>query len=338
MTGAGGHKVAGDIELSRIDLEHPAVFDEAFSLCSGALGWRTDEPNRELFAWKHLRNPFGVSAAWAARSDGQMVGVRLLLRWEAQFEGRSLNLVRAVDTATAPGHQGQGIFQGLTTRAIEELTTQGVSAVFNTPNDRSRPGYLKMGWVELTRLPVRAAPTSARALNGLRNRSLGAATKWGEAVEVGEDPSEVFADEDAISSLLAGLDPGRGCATRRSYAHLCWRFSLGALGYRVWKVNGRTSDGLVVFRVRRRGSLRELALVDVLLPHGRGLQARTWHHLARRCGADMVTTSVGTGRLVHGLVPLPRRFGPVLTWRPLADERVPTPRQLSFAHADLELF
>ena len=224
----------------------------------------------------------------------------------------------------------------MTSAAIEELTAEGVAAVFNTPNDRSRPGYLKMGWVEVARLPVYAAPCSPRSLLSFGKN--GAATKWGEPLDVGERPAAAFADQAGVAALLSELEPARGWVTPRSYSQLCWRFSLESLGYRVWKVHGNTEEGLVIFRVRRRGGLRELTLVDVLLPSGGRLPVRLWHTLARRGAADVVTTSVGTRRSVRGLASLPRRLGPVLTWRPLAENKIPTKRQISFAHADLELF
>ena len=48
------------------------------------------------------------------------------------------------------GHQdeawGRGVFRALTMHALDELHARGVSFVFNTPNDQSRPGYMNMGW------------------------------------------------------------------------------------------------------------------------------------------------------------------------------------------------
>ena len=85
---------------------------------------------------------------------------RTLLRWELAADGSTLHLVRAVDTATDPDYQGRGLFRRLTMEAVDELTADGVDAVFNTPNEQSRPGYLKMGWSVLGRPTLMVQPTS----------------------------------------------------------------------------------------------------------------------------------------------------------------------------------
>src|SRR5207245_291635 len=45
---------------------------------------------------------------------------------------------------------------------LDELATDGVELVFNTPNRQSLPGYLKMGWREVGRLPAAVRPTRWR--------------------------------------------------------------------------------------------------------------------------------------------------------------------------------
>ena len=72
----------------------------------------------------------------------------------------------AVDTATDPEHHGRGIFRALTTQGVERLADDGVAWVFNTPNDASRPGYLKMGWTAIGALPVSIVARSPLALSG----------------------------------------------------------------------------------------------------------------------------------------------------------------------------
>ncbi len=46
------------------------------------------------------------------------------------------------------------------TGAVDELTTDGVDAIVNTPNDKSRPGYLEMGWPEVGRVRWGSAPAT----------------------------------------------------------------------------------------------------------------------------------------------------------------------------------
>ena len=88
-----------------------------------------------------------------AESDGRIVGLRAFMRWRFLSESRVLRAVRAVDTATHPDHQGHGIFSKLTREALEVLRAD-TDLVFNTPNDKSLPGYLKLGWVEVGTIPI----------------------------------------------------------------------------------------------------------------------------------------------------------------------------------------
>ena len=159
--------------VDAIDLR-PATPDDReqiLALLGVSLGWDDDSRYRELFAWKHERNPFGRSFAWVAERDGRVVAVRLFMRWMFLRGGSTLHAVRAVDTATHPDHQGHGLFTALTTHALEACRAEGVAFVFNTPNAQSRPGYLKMGWREVGRPRVAAAATRSAATS---SRSPGA--------------------------------------------------------------------------------------------------------------------------------------------------------------------
>ncbi len=102
--------------------------------------------NEEFFIWKHLENPFGKSFAMGAWDTDKLVGLRMFMRWE--FMGSNNELVKAirpVDTVTHSEYRGKGIFKSLTLKGLE-LTKSEYDIVFNTPNQNSLPGYLKMGW------------------------------------------------------------------------------------------------------------------------------------------------------------------------------------------------
>ena len=107
----------------------------------------------EFFRWKHLENPFGRSLMLVAEAEGQIVGLRAFLRWRFRANDRQVLAVRAVDTATHPAFQRRGLFSRLTVAALESMQGE-TDLVFNTPNGRSGPGYLKMGWETVGRVPL----------------------------------------------------------------------------------------------------------------------------------------------------------------------------------------
>ncbi|WP_162051934.1 GNAT family N-acetyltransferase [Pontibacter pamirensis] len=129
----------------------PAVVD----LLKASLGDSLVPKSVELWKWKHVDNPHGASPVLVAEEDGRIVGVRAFLKWQWLHNGVQHEAVRAVDTSTHPDFQGKGIFKKLTLQSVEDAKAAGVSFVYNTPNENSKPGYLKMGWVEKGRMPLK---------------------------------------------------------------------------------------------------------------------------------------------------------------------------------------
>ena len=303
---------------------------QVLALMALSLGWRPDEPQQEFFRWKHEENPFGVSPGWVAVDEERVVGFRTFMRWEFVRAGRVLRAVRAVDTATHPDHQGRGIFRTLTLHALDALRDEGVAFVFNTPNDNSRPGYLKMGWQPVGTLPVAMRPRGMTAVPAVL-RARVPAQRWSVPCSAGLPAIDVLA-MPGVHRLLSGV-PGEGLQTHRSREYLLWRYSFAALRYRALLLGERADEGLVVFRVRRRGSATEAAIAEVLLPEGpapRGLVRR----VLRVSGADY---AVALRPSPPGMLPVPGQ-GPLLVWRALSEDSMPALADWTLTLGDIELF
>ncbi len=314
----------------------PKDRQRVLELCALSLGWDPDGPNADFFAWKHDHNPFGVSPAWLAESEsGDLVGVRVLLRWEFRGPlGEVIKMVRAVDTATHPDWQGQGIFTKLTLGALDDVQGEGVRGVFNTPNDQSRPGYLKMGWVPVARVPVAMRPRSIRSLpRVLQART--SASKWSERCEVGcgiEEALESFpVDSELISSAT-----GNGISTNYSPEYLRWRYSFGPLQYRAVLVGRNGEDGMVVFRVRRRGAALEATICETFVSDPRQLERATKSILQETKADYALVSSTLAGP--RSFMLRTQRVGPMLVWRDLSEQPVPTINELHLSLGDIELY
>lgn len=295
------------------DADRPAVLD----LLADSLGWDRDETFAEFFHWKHVENPFGASPAWVAVEDKTIVGFRTFLQWRFEHpDGRTRRAVRAVDTATSPAHQGRGIFRRLTLSAVEELTAEGIDFVFNTPNANSRPGYLRMGWSTVGRLPIVARVGGIAS--GLRMRaSRVPAERWPVATNAGAAARELLAHPH-VGDLLGRVGPPVGLRTARSPEYLRWRYGLAALGYRAIALDDDPATGIAIFRVRRRGDATEAGISEVIVPnHADDTRRRLLALVAHRTGADYAIR-VGRPLLRAGFLPFPRQ-GPILTYRPMAD-------------------
>lgn len=137
-----------------ISSAHNNDLPEMIELLKKSLGEGLIPKSEKYFQWKHFDNPFGRSKILLAKEDNKIVGLRAFMKWSWKNGEEIISSVRAVDTATDPAFQGKGIFKKLTLRAVEECAKEGIGLVFNTPNNSSKPGYLKMGWTDEGRMPL----------------------------------------------------------------------------------------------------------------------------------------------------------------------------------------
>jgi GNAT superfamily N-acetyltransferase len=308
---------------------------DIIALLRSSLGWQSGEEYELLFTWKHLDNPFGPSPAWVATDGNRIVGFRTMLRWRFLVDGRPVRAVRAVDTATHPDFQGRGIFSRLTRQALTELEAQGVACVFNTPNSQSRPGYLKMGWQVVRRVPLAVRPRSPLSL-GRMLRARMPADRWSMETSVGRPAGEAFTDEAGLKRLLGSQPPSSGLQTDRSVAFLRWRYAgLVRLHYRVL-MRRSIEDGYAVFRLRRRGGAVEAVIADEVAPDG---DRKALHAMLRSLpsltGCDYVIRASGGGPR-GGFFPIPRQ-GPTVTCRSLGTFEMPRPSSWHLTIGDVEL-
>lgn len=309
------------------------------SLLATSLGRDPHDPRYDaLFAWKHETNVFGRSPMWVACDGDRLAGFRTLMRWRFERDGCLVDAVRAVDTATHPDYQGHGIFTRLTLHALDALREDGVAFVFNTPNDQSRPGYLKMHWRVVGRVPVSVRPRTPAGLVRMA-RSRTAADRWSAPCDAGEPASEVVGRTDELRDLLASQPPSAGLRTARSPEFLAWRYGGELLPYRCVVAPGGVRDGVAFFRRRARGSARETVVADVVVRDGDPRAARALvRRTARDAGGDYAIRASEPGAAAAGgFVRLPGQ-GPILTWRDVCETAMAPLRAWDVSLGDIELF
>ena len=295
----------------------------------------------EFFRWKHHDNPFGRSLMLLAETDGRVIGLRAFMRWRFNMAGRQLTAVRAVDTATHPDYQGMGVFSRLTRAALEELEGRA-DLVFNTPNDASRPGYLKLGWREVGRVPVAIrVRRPVRFALGLR-RSGGPPSP---RPAVAAAPAVRVLDRgEEVTRLLAELpDAGGRLHTPRDLAYLRWRYGAAPLlGYAgVAEEDAGGLRGLALFRVRPRGALWEATVAELLVAGGdRATARRLLGKVAAAASVDHLALRAPSMAVARaGFLPAPGGISFVV--KPLRDGFDPDPSTLgawALSLGDLEVF
>jgi GNAT superfamily N-acetyltransferase len=318
--------MATDIHVRHASAEDtPAILD----LVKLSLGEGRIPRHVDFWTWKHVTSPFGPSPILLAEAEGELVGLRVFMRWMWHGRRTAYPAVRAVDTATHPDWRGKGIFSRLTLALLERMKAEGTAFVFNTPNDQSRPGYLKMGWVGVGRVSVLVRPLRplalARAILGSGRAQ--ALTNGSPPLQSIAAPAQsLLEDRDAsrfLDTLPASADR---LATSRTRDYLRWRYAtIPGFDYRaLWRVD-RDDGAVVIVRFKDDRGLRELRLCEVLVADSRASRAmgrELLHDILRSAGADYATAMAGArgpaGRVLIrcGFVPVPH-LGPVMTIRPL---------------------
>lgn len=293
--------------------------------------------SRRFWQWKHGDNPFGPSPCLVATAENRLVGLRVFMRWRWQVGEQRVRSLRAVDTATHPSWRGHGVFSELTRRLVAAENGQGAAFVYNTPNRRSRPGYLRLGWRDVGRIPllVRRLRAARAVVAGLGLSSAATAPDLQRFPPVAELLSRrmvaELGNDEADSSRRPRL------RTDRSPAYLQWRYSdIPGFDYRaLWRQAGDCRCwAAVIFRGRTRRRLSEIAVCEILRgadERSADLAAALLEELARRGEAHYLVAASGPGSPTRAILrqagfrALPQ-VGPRLTVLPLdAATELPDP-------------
>ncbi|WP_299153974.1 GNAT family N-acetyltransferase [uncultured Christiangramia sp.] len=279
--------------------------NEIVQVLIASLGTVDLELSPEIWNFKHVNNPFGASLVLVAEEEGRIIGVRAFMRWNWMMDNKVYNCFRAVDTATHPNHQGKGIFKKLTLKAIEIAQQSGNSFVFNTPNENSRPGYLKMGWVKVNKVNIAIKPA------------------WNSFWRIFED-SFVYqlnlnVTSDKLDQLCASwnerLSKQGKIFTPKSRSFLKWRYEDNPL--RKYEVIA-TESLYVALYVKKRGKISELRIAEcIFADEKKGMKAlsKLVKYYSNKFGVQIISYSPNLLNLSK--IALLGNYGPILTIRKL---------------------
>ncbi|GAA0880871.1 hypothetical protein GCM10009119_38410 [Algoriphagus jejuensis] len=291
-----------------------------------SLGESLIPKSEKLWQWKHVDNPFGKSPVLLAEDNGQVVGIRAFLQWEFSNKGKTIKACRAVDTATHPTYQGRGIFNQLTGRLLEEVTADGIDLIYNTPNSKSAPGYLKMGWESWGKLPLKL------------NFHLANSRK---TVLVNSDWAQV---QKLVQTIETGDPTFSEGQTRLVKGYLNWRYRDNPLYHYQF-----ISDGehyLLVYRIKEGKMGREFRICDLFTKTELSKNAIKELGIAlnqqiKISGARFSSFSglaySKQNVLDMGLLPI-LRVGPLVTLRKVSEHFSPMDQVWNWSLGDLEVF
>jgi hypothetical protein len=314
------------------------------SLLKTSLGESLLPKSSVYWNWKHENNPFGRSPVYLAWEGDQLAGVRAFMRWEwINDKNEVFKAVRAVDTATHPDFQGKGIFKKLTLGLVDACTKAGDDFVFNTPNQNSMPGYLKMGWEKAGKLPL--CISFARPF-GMMQKLMGKVSQ--PSGTVGQSMSETLSHPGLPMLLKQFHQQTSNITTRYSVDFLRWRYQAVPIVeyFVVADTEGSQMNALLFGRLKDSRLGREFRITDCFVSgiHSPKKFRTLVHESIKASQADYVTIAATSGdeqKRIAGMLRWRLPVGPIVTVRALnytALEQLRNFSQWSPGIGDLELF
>ncbi len=223
---------------------------EIVEVLKASLGEDQLELSEKVWRYKHIDNPFGKSIVLIAVGNGGIIGIRAFMRWQWQQGENRFSALRAVDTATHPEHQGKGIFKKLTLKAVELARQNGDHFIFNTPNEKSRPGYLKMGWEQVGKIYIGLKPSIGflKFKKSSKNYSITKRISHNEIDELCNRWNEYFEKESKLF-------------TPKTAVMLRWRYEENPL--QAYEIIAERGYYLACY-VKKRGRLKELRIAECI--------------------------------------------------------------------------
>ncbi len=282
----------------------PNDIPEIVEVLKSSLG-EVDLPLTEtIWRYKHESNPFGNSLVLVAEENGEIIGVRAFMAWEWTINKETFKSYRAVDTATHPMHQGKGVFKKLTLNALEKAKNSGIDLIFNTPNNQSRPGYLKMGWEIVGKIKVGIKPSLVSIfVNQESNKSYD--------ISLSKDsPSLNILCEDWNTNLQRQ----NKIFTAKSASFLQWRYCENPLQqYEVFQ----NSELFIAGYIKKRKNISELRIAECIYRDSTSnkLIQKIIKEWCRKFGVQLVSYSPQLFKL--GKFTFEGNIGPILTIKDL---------------------
>jgi GNAT superfamily N-acetyltransferase len=275
--------------------------------------------------YKHVDNPFGASKVLLAFEGDILVGVRAFMKWQWQLGTEVWTAYRAVDTATHPDYQGKGIFKKLTLQALDDIQEEGDTFVFNTPNEYSRPGYLKMGWQLIDAIELAVILTIFYVIPYFFSK-----------VKPENTISTAQLNQLCIAHNL-DLTKRKAIFTSKSVAYLKWRYVENPLqDYVIFSSN----DWYMVFYIKKHRFFNELRVVETIgsnFYHKQMQKAILGYAFQKRCWVISTANKDLFGCKIYG------KFGPKLTIKSFAKDShfintAYAMQNWEYSLGDLELF
>ncbi|HOW68065.1 MAG TPA: GNAT family N-acetyltransferase [Candidatus Paceibacterota bacterium] len=121
-------------------------------------------PSMNAYNWWSFGCPESTSGFMVAEVEDQLVGVQPMEIMSYKDGSRNTKGGLLTGVAVHPDYRRRGIFSDLVRACEQEAWRQNAAFVTTMPNERSRPGFLKMGYIDLGCRQLLLRPLAPRAI------------------------------------------------------------------------------------------------------------------------------------------------------------------------------
>ncbi len=269
------------------------------------------------YNWWSLGFAGATSGFTVAEANGRIVGVQPMEIFTYSDGAKPVKGGVLTGVAVHPDFRRRGIFSALVHGCEAEGWRQGAAFVTSMPNERSRPGFLKIGYADLGQRQLLVRPLQPFAMGGKAFPILGHLAGTGAALVQSvlkripsakelsvRETSDIGAEVELLRQKHTAIFPGLRMFRTTDWWR--WRFLESPLRkYRLLAAQTANGDraGLAAFTLEARGKFKVCYLMDLLVVNENVVPAlvnRTCA-LAAAEGVDAVVAVVSSKRLAQVL-------------------------------------
>lgn len=133
------------MEIKIWDFKRDNIHIDSF-LQSMSLSHNDPLKSKEWFLWKFESSPYGKAVLACAFDKNNVVGCVAFGMGKIAYNSKEYITALSYETFVHPDYQNMGLFKKLISVAEEELKNKGVSFLYNFPNSKSLPGFIRLNW------------------------------------------------------------------------------------------------------------------------------------------------------------------------------------------------
>jgi len=212
----------------------------------------------ESWKWKNEENVFDETLTVVADLNGDIVGTGTLWPFMFELQGKEYLAYQTCSLAVSENFRGRGVFRNINRVRLETAQQRGASFLFSFPNSNSLPGYKKMDWACLGKIPWFVKPL--KPLKIARDKLTGSKSSIPYMLNAGDRLLENRIISDAAIHFNDEL------VVKKHAGFFNWRyarhpfFNYGFLPYG----SSKSHTFGAVYSILEKEEFREMVLIDLI--------------------------------------------------------------------------